>query len=39
VRREEGKRPLDEARDRRCPLVVVELDEGRPRVIIDDRVS
>ena len=36
--REEGERALDEAGDRRCLAVVVELDEGEPRVVVDDRV-
>src|SRR5436190_7396419 len=35
---EEGERPPDEAGDRFGFLVVVELDVGEPRVVVDDRV-
>jgi hypothetical protein len=35
---EEGERPLEEAGDGRCFLVVVELDVGESRVVVDDGV-
>ena len=35
---EEDERPLEEAGDGRRPLVVVQLDVGEPRVVVDDRV-
>jgi hypothetical protein len=33
-----SSRPLDEAGDGCCLLVSVELDEGEPGVVVDDRV-
>ena len=38
VRGEEGERALDKAGHGRRPLVVVELDVGESRVVVDDRV-
>jgi len=35
---EEGERAFDEGGHRRRALVVVELDVGEPRVVVDDRV-
>ena len=35
---EEGERPLDEAGDGRGAFVVVELDVGEPRMVVDDSV-